>query len=95
MTPEGKVKQAVKEMLKTAGYWFFMPVAGRGTIGIPDIVGCTPKGKFFAIECKGPGGKLTPLQDKVLRDITQHGGYTFVAFPGNLDQLQQLIDSIK
>jgi hypothetical protein len=78
MTPEGKVKQQVKEMLKAAGYWYFMP-----------------KGKFFAIECKGPGGKLTALQDKVLRDITQHGGYTFVAFPGNLPQLQQLIDSIK
>lgn len=95
MTPEGVVKQRVKEMLKAAGYWYFCPVAGRGTIGIPDIVGCTPRGRFFVIECKAAGGKLTPLQDKVLRDISQHGGYTFVAWPSNLEQLQHLINSIK
>jgi Holliday junction resolvase len=95
MTPERKVKEQVKEMLKDAGYWYFMPVAGRGTMGIPDIIGCAPNGKFLAIECKATGGMLTPLQDKVLRDIMQHGGYTFVAWPSNLDHLQKLIDSIK
>jgi hypothetical protein len=94
-TPEGKLKEKVKQLLKDAGFWYFMPVAGRGTIGIPDIVGCTPKGRFFAIECKAPGGKLTPLQDKVLVDITRQHGYTFVVWPSNLYQLQQLIESIK
>ena len=62
MTPEGKVKETVKALLKQYGAWYFLPVSnGFGVHGIPDFVGCY-KGRFFGIETKTKGKKATPLQ---------------------------------
>ena len=37
-TPEGKVKEAIKRLIKAAGWYWFMPVSnGMGRHGIPDI----------------------------------------------------------
>src|SRR5213596_83737 len=88
MTPERKVKHAVRLMLKAARFWAFAPVAGRNVYGIPDIIACSPKGLFLAIECKGASGKLTPLQAVALQEIERHGGRTFVAYPNNLNELE-------
>ena len=87
-TPEGKVKDQVKKVLKENGAWFYMPVQnGMGVVGIPDIVGCIPItitedmvgktiGHFVAIETKAPGklSRVTPNQQRVLRDIARTGG---------------------
>ncbi len=52
MTPEGKVKKKVAELLKQYGAYYFFPAMGAfGRAGIPDIVGCY-RGRFFAVECK-------------------------------------------
>jgi hypothetical protein len=41
MTPEGKVKKAVKEYLQSIGAWYYMPVTnGMGRVGCPDILVC-------------------------------------------------------
>lgn len=78
MTPEGKVKEAVKAVLKTHGVWYFMPVSnGFGKHGIPDFV-CCVKGQFFTVETKAPGKKPTPLQDHQMNDIRKAGGKVFV-----------------
>ena len=51
-TPEGKVKDAVKKILKSLNIYYFMPATGGyGRSGVPDIV-CCVKGLFVAIECK-------------------------------------------
>lgn len=82
MTPEGKVKTAIKRYLKTVpGCWFFMPIGGPYSAhGIPDIVGCV-NGLFFAIECKAPGRErtTTPNQQRVIAEIIENGGCAFVA----------------
>jgi len=40
-TPEGKVKDKVVGILKTAGaYYFFPATGGFGRSGVPDIVAC-------------------------------------------------------
>lgn len=81
MTPEGKVKKAVKEILskfvdegKVDGFW---PVpSGYGESHL-DYVGCC-NSVFFAIETKAPGGKPTPRQVKRITDVTNAGGKVFV-----------------
>lgn len=82
MTPEGNLKREVKAYLKGFGdrCWFFMHVPmGYGQRGVPDFTGCLD-GRFFAIETKSPGGKLTPWQKKALEEIREAGGTICVAF---------------
>ena len=91
MTPEGKVKDAVKKVLKKHGIWYFMPMQnGFGVVGVPDFI-CCFRGAFMGIETKAPGKReqTTPNQDRVLREIVEHGGYTLV-----VDDAKQLEDYI-
>lgn len=79
-TPEGKVKNKVKQILKDHGIWYYMPVAGPFSAhGIPDFVGCH-KGKFFSVETKAPGkiDNLTDNQRRVINEIREHGGIALV-----------------
>ena len=77
-TPEGKVKDKVKRILKDAGFYFFMPpMNGYGSSGVPDIIGCKD-GHFLAVECKANGNVPTALQEKHLKEIVEKGGTSFV-----------------
>ena len=79
MTPEGKVKAAIRETLRKYGdvVYVYMPVPGgygRTTldyIGIADGVG-------FAIEAKRKGGKPTQRQETIIAQIKAAGGRVFV-----------------
>lgn len=75
MTPEGKVKKAIKAKLDADPHiWYFMPVAGvMGKAGVPDFIGVRA-GRFFAIEAKADKGKLTKLQARTIDDITTVAG---------------------
>lgn len=89
MTPEGRVKEAVKKVLKARDIWFFMPMQnGFGVVGIPDFI-CCWRGYFLAIETKAPGkrGDTTANQDRRLQEIKDHGGWTIV-----VDDAAQLIE---
>lgn len=91
-TPEGKVKDAVKKVLKARDIWYFMPMQnGFGVVGIPDFI-CCHKGRFLAIETKAPGkrGCTTANQDRMLADIAAHHGWAIV-----VDDAQQLIDFLE
>lgn len=92
-TPEGKVKQAVREVLAKRGcYWFFPMQNGLGRVGIPDIIACLPVtitnemvgkkiGVFVGIETKAPGklSRITANQKKELDAIADHGGVSILA----------------
>ena len=57
MTPEAKVKAAVKKMLDKHGvYYFYAATHGFGRSGVPDLV-CCHNGHFLAIECKAGNWK--------------------------------------
>lgn len=90
MTPEGKVKKKVKDLLKqTEGCWFFMPATyGFGRSGVPDIIGCY-RGHFFAIECKANGNKPTALQEKAMRDIAFADGQVWLVDDENIRTFQE------
>lgn len=88
LTPEAKVKAAVKKCLKEHNAWFYMPVQnGMGKVGIPDFVGVY-KGLFFAVETKAPNktpttkeqrwNKATPNQQMRIEEIRVAGGTAIV-----------------
>lgn len=88
MTPEGKVKAAVKKYLRERGVWFCMPMGtGFGSSGVPDFL-CCKDGRFIAIETKAPGKRrnTTDLQKAQIEGIKTCGGAAIV-----IDDVEQLI----
>lgn len=91
-TPEGKVKDAVKKLLKSRGIWFFMPAAnGFGKVGVPDII-CCADGKFLAIETKAPGKRnnTTPNQERCIDEIRGAKGWALVV--DDAKQVEEFLD---
>ena len=77
MTPEGRVKEKVKALLRRYGAYYFMPVQyGYGAPSV-DFLVCH-QGFFAAIETKAEGKKPTKRQALVLQEIAEKGGATFV-----------------
>lgn len=92
MTPEGRVKAAVKKYLDAQGVWHFSPVSnGMGRHGIPDIIACW-RGRFIAIECKAPGKRAntSALQDREIAAIRTAGGVALVV--DDVEQLKGIFD---
>jgi hypothetical protein len=90
LTPEGRVKAAVKKRLKELGVWWYCPVSnGMGRVGAPDFI-CCHGGRFVAIETKAPGkrGSTTPNQDKEIMGIHRAGGVAVVI--DDVNQLEQV-----
>lgn len=76
MTPEGKVKQKIREVLKIFGCYQHAPVLnGMGKPSL-DFIGCH-KGRFFAVEAKAPGKNLTIRQEQTKAEIEAAGGTVF------------------
>jgi hypothetical protein len=78
VTPEGKIKAAVKKELdRYPNHYREMPVPGGfGKSGL-DFTICF-FGKFMAVETKAPGGKPTPRQEERIREIKAAGGVVIV-----------------
>lgn len=93
MTPEGKVKAQVRQVLQKNGAWWYFPVQnGFGVVGVPDIIACMPMevtqdmvgktiGVFVAVETKAPGKirNTTPNQRRNLTSIHKACGTAMVA----------------
>lgn len=91
-TPEVKVKQKVKAVLKNLGAYYVMPVTGGyGRSGAPDFLVCY-KGRFIGIECKAGKNKPTALQEKNLREIEDAGGSSLVIDEENVVDVLFLIN---
>lgn len=79
-TPEGRVKEKVKRLLKQydPALYVFMPRGTTfGVAGVPDFIGCF-EGRFFGIETKAGKNKPTPMQELQMDRIQQAGGKSFV-----------------
>ena len=95
MTPEGKVKAAVRKILDAEGVYYFSPAAnGYGRAGIPDII-CCVRGFFLAIELKANKGKTTALQDREIAAINAQGGQAMVVNEININEVKENIQWIK
>lgn len=95
MTPEGRVKELVKAVLKETGAYKFMPVQnGMGEPGLDFY--CCFRGWFIAIETKAPGKVPTPRQEDTIRRIRDAGGIVFVIDgPAGVSELRQLLSTLE
>lgn len=94
MTPEGRVKNAIKGFLKTTDAWWYMPVQnGMGVTGIPDFIVCY-RGRFVGIECKAPGKErtVTVNQQRQLERI--HAAQGCVAVVTDVEQVRSLFAAL-
>jgi len=91
LTPEKKVKEKVKHILKELSCYYCMPsTGGYGSSGVPDII-ASYRGKFIGIECKANGNKPTALQQKNLTNILNSLGQSLVIDEKNVDMLELFI----
>ena len=93
MTPEGRVKEAVKKYLKSIGAYYYMPQSnGMGRVGAPDFIVCY-RGRFYAIETKAPGkrGNTSPNQDREIAAINAAEGVALVI--DDVSQLEGVFDA--
>lgn len=97
-TPEGKVKDRVKAILKAIPHcWYYMPVSnGMGRAGIPDFIACI-NGYFVAIETKSVKSShgVTKLQENELRNIKKANGRALVINEDNIDTLAEYLRSLE
>jgi hypothetical protein len=79
MTPEGKIKRRISQILKEHAPELFynMPVPGGYGEPILDYVGCL-RGFFFAIEAKKPDGVPTPRQTQMISRLRTAGAKVFI-----------------
>ena len=90
-TPEKKVKEKIKQILKARGAVYCMPMGtGYGSAGVSDFIVCY-KGYFIAIEAKAGKGTTTALQDKWLNEVEESGGKSLVINENNMDDLELLL----
>ena len=95
MTPEGKVKDEIKKVLKAHGAYYAMPVGtGFGNAGVPDFLVCL-NGEFLGIEAKAGKGTTTALQKKNIAEIEAAGGRTLVINEDNFELLEAVLENMK
>lgn len=77
MTPEGKVKERVKKILRKHGVYYYMPVSnGMGAPSLDFI--CCAKGRFLAIETKAANKGMTHRQMLTAKDMARAGAMVFL-----------------
>jgi len=94
VTPESRVKKAVRVMLDAHGAYYFSPATGGyGRSGVPDFIVCY-RGRFIAIECKAGDNVPTALQDRELDRIRKMGGHALWVNEKNVDDVHELLKLI-
>ena len=80
MPSEQTVQKQIIKYLESYGYYVVKVVVANKR-GVPDIIACSPQGKFIGIEVKAPGklAGLTKLQKFRLGQINETGGLGIVA----------------
>lgn len=99
-TPEGKVKNKIRALFEQVAarsngkLWYCMPMGQMyGKRGVPDFLVCV-SGEFLAVEAKAEKGKLSAMQKFELKRIADAYGYTFVAYPDNLETLERMLGEL-
>ena len=101
---EQKIQKAIIDYLKLKKYVVFkhrnvgifkqatkqyIPLS-FGEKGITDIIACDCNGRFWGIEVKRKGGKVSPDQADFIARIRKNGGIAFVAY--SLEEVIQQVE---
>lgn len=88
-TPEKKVKEKIKALLKQCGAYYRLDVkTGMASNGDPDFDVCY-QGYFAGIEAKAGKGQPSALQWVRLTEILNAGGTALIINENNLADLEQ------
>lgn len=79
MAGEQQLQTKIMEWLKNHGFWAIKVVVSSKT-GTPDILACSPKGRFIAIEVKYGANKPSALQSYNVAEVAKRGGIAFVTW---------------
>ncbi len=94
MTPEGKVKQQIKETLDRMGVYYHMPGGTMyGTSGVSDFE-CCVCGRYVAIEAKSERGVLSNFQKQFRKNIVKAGGVYLIVRPSNISSLATILEEV-
>lgn len=109
-TPEGKVKNLVKDLLAEYGLmpaakagtfdkadgWYFFAVQGPMSVkGIPDVIGHYYN-NFFGVEVKAPKKQPSGFQALQISAIRRSGGAVFVIDgPESLKVFEEWLQSVR
>ena len=74
---ESKIQTAIIKKLRARGC-YVVKVITASRNGVPDLLVCH-QGRFYGIEVKAPGGKVSAVQAANLQRITENGGVALVA----------------
>ncbi|MGI6121342.1 MAG: VRR-NUC domain-containing protein [Saccharofermentanales bacterium] len=91
---EKDITNAIMRYLKTVPSCFCWKAHGGlyGTAGLPDII-CCIGGRFVAFEVKTPSGKLTKLQESMIRKIKAAKGEAFKVT--SVEDVKSILDTLE
>lgn len=93
-TSEKDVKKAVKALLDTHQWFWWMPQnMGMGENGVSDFCALHLGGVFLAIETKFGGNKPTPRQKAFLETITAYNSFAFLVDETNVVYLKAWLEA--
>ena len=85
----------IRKYLESRGHWVVKYFANGFTkSGIPDLLACV-NGRFVAIEVKGDGGYVSPLQEFTLNQIIKSRGVAMVVRPHDFETFCKSIEEIE
>lgn len=88
---EREITKSIKSLLSQFGVWHFKHFGGLyAPKGIPDIIGILPGGKFFGLEVKVIGGRVSVDQERVMQNIRESGGIAGVVH--SVDEVVELLN---
>jgi hypothetical protein len=67
--------------------------ANVGLRGVSDVIGVLSGGRFLAVECKGPRGRLTDEQTVFLDNVVKAGGVALVI--RDVKELERELDALE
>lgn len=69
---ESQIQSKKIKELEAQGY-YVLKLIKTNKNGIPDLLAIPPDSNVLFIEVKGPTGKLSPLQEYRIKELTDHG----------------------
>lgn len=69
---ESQIQSKKIKELEAQGY-YVLKLIKTNKNGIPDIIAIPPNSDVEFFEVKGPTGRLSPLQEFRIKELTEHG----------------------